>query len=385
MDEIVITGVGAVWGNVDSLDAHWSALVSPNSQQSGKVRLGPATVLPVSPSIFERIEQRRIPTRSAAFAVHAAEMAYANAGRPSVDPSRAGVVIGTAANGLIEHVVCALGPTDPFLASKATGSKPASDVARALGWHGACWSTGTACSAGNDAIAVGCMLISAGILDVVMVGGTEAPLLEHAVESFARLEILAVSGYSTPFANDSAGFLLGEGAACLLLERRVPGFERHGGCVTVSGFASTCDAFHAVRQAPDGEEAARSIRLALQQAHLAPADIRCYYAHGTGTHSNNQVEVRVIQEVCPEAPVIATKGTHGHPFGASAAIEAVTAVEAVRRRCLPPIDGLTDTNRDLSTVDFVQVERDWEPGPVVSVSFGLGGVNTAVVFCPSSR
>jgi 3-oxoacyl-[acyl-carrier-protein] synthase II len=177
---------------------------------------------------------------------------------------------------------------------------------------------------------------------------------------------------------------MGEGAAILVLEAEEVATSRGAKPIAeVLGAASTADAHHITAPHPAGDGAERAVRLALEDAGLEPPDVRYINAHGTGTDLNDRTEGQVIDRVFPEQPAVSSiKGTTGHGLGASGSIEAAVAVEAIRRGELPPNIGLTTQDPAIPLHDIVTEPRSWDPGPVLSNSFGFGGHNTVLAIAP---
>jgi 3-oxoacyl-[acyl-carrier-protein] synthase II len=242
-----------------------------------------------------------------------------------------------------------------------------------------------ACAAGSQSIMDGLRQIQWGYADVAVVGGTEAAARKAAREGFRAARALSPTGYARPFDVDRDGFVMGEGAAVLILEAE--GAARARGATpmaVIMGAASTADAYHITAPHPRGEGAERAVRLALEDAGLVPADIKYINAHGTGTDLNDKTEGAVIQRVFGDSqPAVSSiKGSTGHGLGASGSIEAAVVVEAIRRGELPANIGLTNQDPEIPLNDIVREVRSWEPGPTLSNSFGFGGHNTVVVIGP---
>ncbi|MEX0667468.1 MAG: beta-ketoacyl-[acyl-carrier-protein] synthase family protein, partial [Acidimicrobiia bacterium] len=196
---------------------------------------------------------------------------------------------------------------------------------------------------------------------------------------------LSPSGIARPFSVDRDGFVLGEGAALLVLEELGRARARGANILAeIGGAASTADAYHITAPHPEGNGAERAIQLALKDAGLRPSEVAYINAHGTGTGLNDLTEGNVIARVFGEEqpPVSSIKGTTGHALGASGAIEAATAVLAIERRQLPPNIGLTEQDPEIPLTRIVREPLDWTPGPVVSNSFGFGGHNAVLVISP---
>jgi 3-oxoacyl-[acyl-carrier-protein] synthase II len=224
-----------------------------------------------------------------------------------------------------------------------------------------------------------------GYADVAVVGGAEAAARATAREGFRSARALSASGYALPFDVDRDGFVMGEGAAVLVLEAADRAEARGANALAeIMGAASTADAYHVTAPHPAGDGAERAMRLALADAGLEPADIAYINAHGTGTDLNDRTEGNVIARIFGESqPAVSSiKGTTGHALGASGSIEAAVVVEAIRRRELPPNIGLTNQDPEIPLADVIREPRVWEPGPALSNSFGFGGHNTVVAIGP---
>jgi 3-oxoacyl-[acyl-carrier-protein] synthase II len=242
-----------------------------------------------------------------------------------------------------------------------------------------------ACAAGSQSLVEGLRQIQWGYADVAVVGGAEAAARRAAQEGFSAARALSPSGYSRPFDVDRDGFIMGEGAAVLVLEAADLAEKRGATALAeLIGGASTADAHHITAPHPAGDGAERAIRLALEDAELDPSDIVYINAHGTGTDLNDKTEGAVIHRIFgDDQPAVSSiKGTTGHALGASGSIEAAAVVEAMRHRELPANVGLTNQDPEIPLNDIVREVRAWEPGPSISNSFGFGGHNTVVVIAP---
>jgi 3-oxoacyl-[acyl-carrier-protein] synthase II len=218
-----------------------------------------------------------------------------------------------------------------------------------------------------------------------VVGGSEAAATAAAHEGFRAARALSPSGVARPFDIDRDGFVMGEGAAILVLEAAEVAEARGASLLAeLRGGASTADAHHITAPHPTGEGAERAVRLALADAGVTPDQVRYVNAHGTGTELNDRTEGQVISRVFPDQPAVSSiKGTTGHALGASGSIEAAVVVEAIRRHELPPNIGLVDQDPEIPLEDIVRQPRAWAPGPAISNSFGFGGHNSVLVFTPA--
>ena len=380
---VVVTGIGVVSPGGIGLDAFWKGLSTPPLDRRER------RVEDFDPAPWMSPKQARHQDRFTQFAIAAADMAIEHAGgAPQVDPSRAGVELGTGIGGVgtLERQVGVLttrgpGRVSPFTIPMVMPNAGAAAVSLRLGWRGPSETLTTACAAGTHSIAAGARMVADSRCDVVLAGGCESSMTPTTVAAFIVMTALSSSGLSRPFDVARDGFCIAEGAAVLLLEEREAALAR-GATVygEVLGAASTCDAFHTTAPSPGGRGAAECMRLALYDAQLDPADIRHVNAHGTSTPLNDAAEAQAIATVFGAygVPVTSIKGVTGHGLGAAGALEAASVLLSFAHRELPPTMGTTDVDPALE-VDVVLSPRPWEPGPVVSNSFGFGGHNVALV------
>jgi 3-oxoacyl-[acyl-carrier-protein] synthase II len=312
---------------------------------------------------------------------------------------RIGVLIGTGIGGLetLQAAVTTLnarGPqrVSPFAVPMFIPDMASGQVAILLGTAGPNFATVSACSSSAHALGEAAEIIRRGQADVMIAGGTEAPVVAVAVAAFNSMHALstrndAFETASRPFDATRDGFVLGEGAAVLILEdaehARARGVHILG---TLAGYGSTDDAHHITAPAPRGRGAAAAMRQALCQADLAPADVEYVNAHGTGTEQNDTAETEAIKDVFGEhanrLPVSSTKSMVGHTLGAAGALEAAFCLLAMRDGTIPPTINLhqPDPHCDL---DYVPNEARRQTVRVaMSNSFGFGGHNVSLIFTP---
>ncbi len=311
------------------------------------------------------------------------------------DPLRCAVVGGSGIGGIrtLEDQVIGYaekGPSrvGPFLVPMMMPNATAALVGIRHGFTGPNLAIATACATGAHAIGEGARLVRDGMADVVVCGGAEACVSPVAMAAFARMGALSKhadpAAASRPFDDDRDGFVMGEGAAFVVLEpydRAVARGARIYGAVL--GYGLTCDAHHITAPLEDGAGAVAAIEMALADAGLAPGAIGHVNAHGTSTPHNDAAEAAAIAKVFgPGAvPVTSIKGVTGHLIGAAGAVEAVVALLSTARGVVPPTANHRHT--DLP-VDVVAGEpRSVEPAPAVSTSFAFGGHNAALVLGPA--
>ena len=381
---VVVTGVGAVASPGIGVDDLWKGI---QDQPGPAPRLIPNW--DPEPWLPKR-ESRRL-DKFTQFALVAAQEALAQSGELDVDPNRVTVSMGTGIGGLesleiLIHAADEEAPRpSPFLIPMMMANAAAAAISIKYGFGGPVTTPVVACAAGSQSIVDGLRQLQWGYADLAVVGGTEAAARNSARAGFKAARALSESGFALPFDVNRDGFVMGEGAAVLILET-ANGAAARGATplAEVLGGASTADAHHVTAPHPEGEGAERAVRLALEDAGLEPGDITYVNAHGTGTELNDRTEGGVISRVFgDDQPAVSSiKGSTGHGLGASGSIEAAVVIEAMRRAELPPNTGLTDLDPDIPLNDIVREPRAWEPGPTLSNSFGFGGHNTVVAFGP---
>jgi 3-oxoacyl-[acyl-carrier-protein] synthase II len=330
--------------------------------------------------------------------IGAAMDAFRDAGEPAADPARCGVVVGTGIGGLItleeqERLMIERGAmrVSPFLVPMMMPNATPALVAMQLGYTGPNVCVATACAAGSHAIGEATRLIRDGTSDVVLAGGTEAVVTPVAIAAFSRMG--ALSGRheeperaSRPFDVDRDGFVMGEGAAFLVLERWDRAVAR-GATIRgeVLGYGRNADAYHVTAPSPGGAGSTACMQLALDDAGLEPSAIGHVNAHGTSTPLNDASEAEAIIKVFGESapPVTSTKGVTGHLIGAAGVVEAVVSLLAMAAGQVPPTANHERTDPEIS-IDVVAGSPRARSGPVLSNSFGFGGHNATVILGPGA-
>lgn len=381
---VVVTGVGVVASPGIGMDDLWKGL----QQQPGPA---PRLIDNWDPEPWiPRRDSRRL-DKFTQFALVAADEAFNQSGDLDTDPNRVSVSIATGIGGL-EALETLIHESDneqprvsPFQVPMMMANAAAAAISIKYGFGGQVTTPVIACAAGSQSILEGLRQIQWGYSDVAIVGGTEAAARRSAREGFKAARALSPSGYARPFDIERDGFVMGEGAAVLVLESE-ENAKRRGATILaeIMGAAATADAHHITAPHPEGEGAERAVRLAIEDSGLEPSDIVYINAHGTGTDLNDKTEGAVIQRIFgDDQPAVSSiKGSTGHGLGASGSIEAAIVVEAIRREELPANIGLTEQDPEIPLNDIVREVRSWDPGPVVSNSFGFGGHNTVVVVGP---
>jgi 3-oxoacyl-[acyl-carrier-protein] synthase II len=243
----------------------------------------------------------------------------------------------------------------------------------------------TACAASTHAIGYAARLVAYGLCDAVATGGAESAATATSLAGFGNMTALSTTGSSKPFDASRDGFVMGEGAAVLILERWDLAVARGATILgEVMGAASNADAHHITAPAPGGTGAQACMRLALADAGLEPTDIVHINAHGTSTPLNDAAEAQAMNVVfgASRPAVTSTKGVTGHALGAAGALEAAAVLLAFEKKIIPPTAGTTALDPELDIDLVVGAPRPWTPGPSMSNNFGFGGHNGSIILGP---
>ena len=349
-------------------------------------------------SYLDRKNARRM-DRFAQFAAVAAQEACRQAGLApgSVDPYRGGVIIGSGIGGIStlsqqHEILIDRGPkrVSPFLIPMMLGDMASAQVSMVTGSMGANYCAVSSCSSGADALGQGWAMIRRGQEDIVLAGGSEAPLVPVAVAGFNALRALSRFNEdpvkaSRPFDVQRDGFVMGEGAAGLVLESEESA-NRRGvtPLAEIKGYAATSDAYHLTEPMASGESAARAMSNALEEAGVDPSEVDYINAHGTSTPLNDRHETMAIKVALGEeayrVPLSSTKSMTGHLLGSGGALEACFCVLAMENSIIPPTINLNDPDPDCDLDYTPNQARSKEINVTISNSFGFGGHNSVLVF-----
>ncbi|MBJ7289689.1 beta-ketoacyl-[acyl-carrier-protein] synthase family protein [Williamsia sp.] len=399
--DVAVTGLGLITPAGIGVDANWATLCAARSTATADPALeGRSVNFSCRALDFDAdgVLGRRVAWRLDRFsqlAVAAARQAVADAGLDSSswDGARVAVVVGNSLGGSQtwekQHQVMMRSGIDAVSAltvPMAMLNMVAGAVSIDLGAHGPSLVAATACASGASAIGIARDLLLADSADVVIAGGAESAISPFIMGSLDRLgglsrRSLDPSTASRPFDRDRDGFVAGEGAGILVLERPDDARARRARVrARVQGFAASCDAYHPTAPDPTGSAAVSAIRLALQDAHVQPNDVDHINAHGTSTPLNDVTEARAIRAVYGDRPIVtSTKGVTGHTLGAAGAIEAAYTILAVQSDEIPPTANL-DTVDPAVDLDIVHTSpRRAAVEVATSHSFGFGGHNAVVV------
>jgi len=406
-ERVVVTGLGAVTPLGHDVPTTWAAILA------GQSGVGPITAFDASdlrakiaaevkdfdPTRYLSRRDAKRMDRFAQFAVVAAREAVADANLDMAhqDPYRVGVIIGSGIGGISTILDQAdvlreqgLRRMSPFAVSALMINAAAAQISIMLGARGPNLAVASACATGNNALGEAAATIRRGAADVMIAGAAEAALVRLAIGAFDHLRALsrrndAPEKACRPFDAHRDGFVPGEGAGVLVLERldlaRARGARIYGELV---GYGASDDAFHVTAPAEDGIGARVSIEAALADAGLPPTAVDYINAHGTGTLLNDPMETRAIKAAFGEhahrVPVSSTKSMTGHLMGAAGAVEAIFCLLTIRDQVIPPTINL-ETPDPVCDLDYVPDEaRPAAVNVVMSNAFGFGGHNATVVF-----
>jgi 3-oxoacyl-[acyl-carrier-protein] synthase II len=398
---VVITGRGVVSSVGEGADAFFEALLSKRSGIADGI--GACVDFDPEPAMSPKEARRsdrytQLAVAAATQAVEEAGLRAPTGGSPEgdrslvgVDPERLGVIVGTGVGGLVTlQAECQAWleggdrAVSPHFVPMMMPNAAAGTIAIKLGARGPGFSVSSACATGGHAIGEALRMIDRGEADAVIAGGTEAALTGLCIAAFRRMGALSREGLSRPFDAERDGFVMGEGAAVLVLERedhaRARGAEVFA---RVAGYGASNDAFHITQPDENGRGAKQAMLATLADAGAATGDVGYINAHGTSTPFNDKIETLAIKQVfngsATPPPVSSTKSHIGHLLGAAGAVEALVCVEAVRRGVLPPTINYEHPDPDCD-LDYVPEGPRESPGLelALSNSFGFGGQNACL-------
>ncbi len=405
-NRVVITGLGCISPVGNDVNTLWNNLLSGKSGvglitqfDTGEYKSKIAAEVKGfdGASLFGVKEARRM-DRYTQFALAATQQAINDSQLIISEHNRdqIGVIIGTGIGGMTTlyeqmQVLHEKGPmrVSPFLVPMMLPDAAAATVAIALGVRGLNMAVVTACASGTNAIGEAAEIIRRNQVKVVIAGGSEAAIVPIAIAGMSVMTALSTRNdepqhASRPFDRDRDGFVMGEGSAILVLESLEHALQRKAKILAeVSGYGSTCDAYHISAPAENGAGAAFCMQMALDAANLTVSDIQYINAHGTSTQLNDKSETAAIKTVFKEKaydlPISSTKSMTGHLLGAAGALEALVCVKAIQDNIIPPTINYdnSDPNCDL---DYVPNKaRPVKLEHVMSNSFGFGGHNATIV------
>ncbi len=404
---VAVTGIGCLTPIGTGVEGLWEGLKRRESAVRRISRFDPspfrshiaAQVDDFEPTDYMDRNRARRMERYAQFSVASARMALEDARLDpgSLDPDRTGVQMGSALGGVAygegqfnSYLRNGVRGVDPMLALAVFNGSASCNVAIEFGFTGPNSTNGMSCASGAIAVGDAWRAIRDGEADVMLAGGVEAPLAPLCYGAFAIIRAMSTRNddperASRPFDADRDGFVMGEGAAVLVLEELEHARGRGARVYAeVLGYGTSNDAHHMTAPRPDGAQAARAMRTAMRVGGVLPEEVDYVNAHGSSTPLNDSTESRVIRAVLGEhadrATVSGTKGYHAHCLGATGAMEAAISVLAIERGWIPPTLNLENPGEECDLSYAVGEGEARSVRRVVSNSFGFGGINAALAF-----
>lgn len=404
---VVVTGVGVISPLGLDVPSTWQGLVAGRSgvdfitlfdTTEFQVKIA-AEVKGFDPLQYIDRKRARHTDRFTQFAI-AASLEAVESARLRIDSSNGyevGVIIGSGMGGLATlseqlKVLFNEGASrvNPFLIPVMIPDMASGQVSIRLGAKGPNYSVASACASGAHAIGDALTIIRQGDAQVMLAGGSEAVIIPIAVAGFSNMRALSTRNSnprkaSRPFDAERDGFVIGEGAAVLVLESLEFARRRRAPILAeVVGYGATADAYHFTEPDEKGENIERAMRLALRQAQLKPEDIDYINAHGTSTKLNDVTETRAIKSLFGEyaykVPISANKSMLGHTIGAAGAVEAAVSILAIQNGIIPPTINLDNPDPECDLDYMPNMARQKKVRTVLSNSFGFGGHNASLVF-----
>ena len=417
MKKVMVTGIGMLCASGNGKDAAWANIKAGKpgisritkfdasrctSQVAGEVKDFQAYA--IDSGLIDRREARHMALFSQ-YAVAAAVEAWKDAGftprdGSSVDLDRVGVMAGVGIGGIdvtgeSYKVLFDRGPDrlSPLAVPELIPNEAAGNISIALGTRGPSQVVCTACASSTDAIGFALDMIRSGRADVMVAGGSEAAILEFTVGGFMKMKALsthyndAPETSCRPFTKGRDGFVMGEGAAMLILESEEHARARGARVYAeLAGYGATCDAFHITAPDPSGAGAIKAIEVALRDAEVEDKSTVDYInAHGTSTHLNDQMETKAFKTVFGEEGakkinISSTKSMHGHLLGAAGAMEAAITALAITEGFVPPTINYDNPDPELDLDYTPNTGKARDIRVAVSSSLGFGGHNGILVF-----
>lgn len=401
MAKIVITGMGAITPVGIGMDSYWKNLTEGKSGIDRISSFDPSELaVQVAGEIKDFNASYYIPKDLIRktdpfmqYAFFAAEEAL-KMSKLEIEPTRTGIVMGTAMNGIATIAFTQEALTGashkkvgPRFIPKILGNVAAANIAIEHNIQGPSFTVSTACSSGGDAINTAAMCINTGKADVMLAVGAESVLCPLVIYSLANAKALSrnnenPTGASRPFDKNRDGFVIGEGGGAIVLETEEHALKR-GATIYAEllGCGNTCDAYHVTAPHPDGRGAADCMRIALEDAGITPDAVGYINAHGTATPKGDSVETKAIKEVFKDnVPLVSsTKGATGHMMGAGGITEVISCIKAIETGIIPPTINL-ETPDEECDLDYVPNKaRKVQVDIAMSNAFGFGGQNSSII------
>ncbi len=405
MERVVVTGMGAITPVGNDVETFWESL------KAGKCGIGPITKFDTTDykvklaaevkdfDITKYVDKReaRHMDLSCHYAIAAAQEAVDQAGlkEGNFDPYRTGVIYGSGVGGLqiVEQEVPKLlsrgpGRVSPFCIPEMIANIVAAHISMRFGFKGENFCPVSACATGNHSIGEAMRAIRHGYQDVVICGGSENGIIPISMAGFQNMKAVHMGEdptcASVPFDARRSGFVMGEGAGCLVLESLTHAQQRGATILAeVAGYGATGDAYHITSPSPEGDAAARAITNAIADAGLTPADVDYINAHGTSTPINEKYETIAIKKAFGDqaykVKISSTKSMTGHLLGGAAAVEAIACVMAMRDGVIPPTIGYKEPDPDCDLDITPNKAVEMPVNVAISNALGFGGHNACIV------
>jgi 3-oxoacyl-[acyl-carrier-protein] synthase II len=400
---VVVTGIGPVTPVGTGVEEFWEGVTTGRSGVRRIQNFDPSElavqlageVPDFEPSRWMDAKETRRTDRVTHFSLAGAQLAWKDAGTPEIQADRGGIVMATGIGGietlLQQHsVLLEKGPgrVSPFMVPALMANASAGHIAMRLGLTGPNLCTVTACASGAHAVGEGFRMIRDGMIELAVVGGSEAATLPLTVSAFAQMQALTKNPdpetASRPFDAERDGFVLSEGSCVLVLEEADRAAARGARVYAeVAGYGASADAFHITAPDPKGAGAALAITRALADAGEEPEAVQYVNAHGTSTQLNDASETRALksalgEEVAHSVPVSSTKSMTGHMLGAAGAVEAAVLALTIQRGVIPPTIHYRTPDPDCDIDPVPNEAREAKVDFAISNSFGFGGQNAVV-------
>lgn len=403
---VVITGLGCITPIGNNVEEFWKGIeekkcgidkITAFDTADHKVHLA-GEVKNFNPEDYIDKKEAKRMDRFTQFALVAAKevMKDSNLKVEEIDATRFGVIVGSGIGGLIttetgSTILNEKGPArvSPFFIPMAISNMAAGNVSIEVGAKGQSFCLTTACASGTDSIGEAFRMIKHGYQDIIMAGGTEAPITPIAVAGFANMKALSTAEDKTrasiPFDKERNGFVMGEGCGLIMLEE-LEHAKKRGAKIYAEmvGYGASSDSYHITSPAPNGEGGARAMTLAMEDAKIKPEEITYINAHGTSTHLNDAGETSAVKTAFGEASktvmMSSTKGNTGHLLGAAGGVEAIACIKAIETGLVPPTINykIPDEECDLDIVPNEPRKADIKY--TMSNSLGFGGHNGSIIF-----
>ncbi len=402
---VVITGLGAITPIGKTANETWNAIENKKcgidnitlfNTETFKTKLA-AEVKEYNPLDYFDLKQTKRFDRCTQFAIIAAREAVENSGitKENTNYERVGTYVSSGIGGLTTiqeqcEIYYAKGNNriSPMFIPMSITNISAGDIAIEFGFKGESMSLVTACASSTHAIGEAYKTIKQGYEDVIIAGGTEAGICNIGIAGFENMKALSTATdknrASIPFDKERNGFVMGEGAAMVIVEELEHAKKRGAKIYAeVIGFGSTTDAYHITSPDPEGTGAANAMIRAMKDANVNPEDIDYINAHGTSTHLNDSTETKAIKiafgEASKKVMISSTKGNTGHLLGAAGALEALICAEAIQNSFVPPTINYKEKDEECD-LDIVPNEpRKANLNIVMSNSLGFGGHNASII------